>query len=224
MNLKKLQAIDWKKYLPLLTMLVFPFLGAMYAWSNAQVTHEVKVSTLITSFDTAIPFIKYFALPYSIWIFYIYVCLVYFFFKDPTYYYRGLLTYIVCALVCYGIYSVFQTTVPRPVVTGSDPFSELMRYIYNRDKPFNCFPSIHCFSSYMVMRLVWTSGFRNKRNLMLITGMSSLIIMSTLFVKQHVIMDAIGGIVLVELMLPLVLLAERSFKSSRARQRSSLEA
>lgn len=224
MNLNNLREIEWKKYLPLLTMLVFPFLGAMYAWSNAQVTHGVEVSSLLTSADAAIPFIKYFALPYSVWIFYIYVCLVYFFFKDPTFYYRGLLTYIVCALICYMIYSVFQTTVPRPEVTGTDPFSELIRYIYNRDKPFNCFPSIHCFSSYMVMRLVWSSGFRNKRNLTLITGMSSLIIMSTLFVKQHVIMDAVGGIVLVELVLPFILMLERSFKTSRARQRSSLGA
>lgn len=217
-----LKNIDWKKYAPLLLMLVFPVLGMMYAWTNTSGNQNVY--RLITVVDEAIPFLKVFAVPYSIWIFYIYVCLFYFFKKDINVYYRSLLTYIISALICYVIYSVFQTTVPRPLVIGSDPFSELMRYIYNRDQPFNCFPSIHCFSSYMVMRMVWTSSFRNKWNVTLITGMSSLIILSTLFVKQHVIMDALGAFFLVEVVTAVIILGERSFKVSRERQKSTFGA
>lgn len=213
-----IKTIDWKKYAPLLFMLVFPVLGAMYAWTNN--TDNREVYQLLTTLDEAIPFVKVFSVPYSIWIFYIYVCLFYFFKKDINVYYRALLTYIVSALICYVVYSVFQTTVPRPMVLGSDPFSELMRYIYNRDQPFNCFPSIHCFSSYMVMRMIWTSSFRNKWNVTLITGMSSLIILSTLFVKQHVIMDALGGIFLVEIVIAVIILAERMLKVSRERQKT----
>lgn len=217
-----LKNVDWKKYAPLLFMLVFPILGLMYALTNNISNQEVY--RLVTAVDQAIPFIKYFALPYSIWIFYIYVCLFYFFKKDVNVYYRALITYIVCALICYLIYSVFQTTVDRPVVTGSDPFSALMRYIYNRDQPYNCFPSIHCFSSYMVMRMVWTSSFRNKWNITLITGMSSLIILSTLFVKQHVIMDALAGFFLVEVVIAAMIVFERKLKVSRERQNSTFGA
>jgi membrane-associated phospholipid phosphatase len=209
------RTINWKKYSPLALMLVFPFLGMMYQWTN-RVDQEVYM--LVTAFDQATPFIKYFALPYVVWIFYIYVCLVYFFKKDVNVYYRGLLTYTVCALTCYVIYAVFQTTVPRPMLTGDDPFSWLMGYIYDRDQPFNCFPSIHCFSSYMVMRLVWTSSFRNKWNVSLITGMSSLIILSTLFVKQHVILDALAGILLVEFVLAVMLVIELQARETRQRQ------
>jgi membrane-associated phospholipid phosphatase len=179
---------------------------------------------LVTGVDEAIPFIKYFSLPYSIWIFYIYVCLVYFFIKDINVYYRSLMTYAVCALLCYLIYSVFQTTVDRPMIAGNDPFSELMRYIYNRDQPYNCFPSIHCFSSYMVMRAIWTSSFRNKWNVTLITGMSSIIILSTLFVKQHVIMDALAAIFLVEVVTAALILLERRFRVSRERQKGTFGA
>ncbi|MFC5469355.1 phosphatase PAP2 family protein [Cohnella suwonensis] len=214
--------IEWRKYAPLLWMLVFPVLGLMYAWTNN--TDNREVYHLITALDEAIPFVKAFALPYSIWIFYIYVCLFYFFKKDVNVYYRALLTYAVCAMLCYLIYSVFQTTVPRPVVTGNDPLSDLMRYIYNRDQPFNCFPSIHCFSSYMVMRTIWTSEFRNKLNLTLITGMSSLIIMSTMFVKQHVILDALAGFFLVEVVTAVMILMERWLKVSRERQKRSFGA
>jgi membrane-associated phospholipid phosphatase len=209
----------WSKYSPLLLMLVFPILGMMYAWTNNIENQEVY--RLITTVDEAIPFVKAFAVPYSIWIFYIYVCLIYFFKKDVSVYYRAILTYTVSALICYLIYSVFQTTVPRPMVTGNDLISELMRYVYNRDQPYNCFPSIHCFSSYMVMRMLWTSSFRNKWNVTLITGMSSLIIMSTMFVKQHVIMDAIGAIFLVEVVIAGIILVERALKVSRERQKSS---
>lgn len=198
-------------------MLVFPFLGMMYAWTNRA---DQEVYSLVTAFDQATPFIKYFALPYSVWIFYIYACLVYFFKKDVNVYFKGLATYTVCALTCYVIYAVFQTTVPRPAILGDDPFSMLMRFIYNRDQPYNCFPSIHVFSSYMVMRLVWTSSFRNKWNVTLITGMSSLIILSTLFIKQHVILDALAGILLVEFVLAIMLVIEIQFKAARQRERS----
>lgn len=198
-------------------MLVFPILGMMYNWTNTRQMNGVY--TLVTEFDRMIPFVKYFALPYSIWIFYIYACLVYFFKKDVNVYYKGVVTYTVCALTSYLIYAVFQTTVPRPTVTGNDPFSLLVQFIYNRDRPYNCFPSIHVFSSYMVIRLVWKSSFRNHWNLTLITGMSSLIILSTLFIKQHVILDVLAGILLVEFVLALMLIVETQFRESRQRQR-----
>jgi membrane-associated phospholipid phosphatase len=220
----KLNKADWKKYSPLLLLLILPILGLMYTKTNTYSISNQEVYSLLTAVDQSIPFIKAFALPYSVWILYIYVCLIYFFMKDINVYYRALLTYIVCALLCYLIYSVFQTTVPRPVVIGSDPISELIRYIYSRDQPFNCFPSIHCFSSYMVMRMVWTGSFRNKWNVTFITGMSSLIIISTLFVKQHVIMDALAGMFLVEVVVAGSVLLEQKLKDTRERQNSTYSA
>jgi len=217
-----LKSMNWRKYSPLLLMLMFPVLGWMYALTNNIENQEVY--SLAMAADEAIPYLKWFALPYSVWIFYIYVCLFYFFKKDISVYYRNLMTYAICALLCYLIYSVFQTTVARPPVIGDDPFSWLMRYIYNRDQPYNCFPSIHCFSSYMVMRAIWTSSFRNKWNLTLITGMSSLIIMSTLFVKQHVIMDVLGAIFVVEVVTAAIILVERKAKLARERQKGTFGA
>jgi len=185
----------WRGWLPLLLMLIFPVLGALYKLVNRP---KEQVYYLGISFDQATPFIKYFALPYGVWIFFIYVCIVYFFFKDRKSYYRSLLLYTVSALSCYVIYLMFQTTVPRPTVTGNDPFSLIVKYIYHRDQPFNCFPSIHCFSSYMVMRLIWTSPARNRVNVVLISAMSLTIIASTLFIKQHVVADVVAAIALVE--------------------------
>jgi membrane-associated phospholipid phosphatase len=178
-----------------------------------------QVYSLVTPFDESTPFLKGFVLPYSVWIVYIYICLIYFFIKDRTSYYRGIVLYTLCALSCYMIYSVFQTTVPRPIVVGDDVFSQLMRYVYERDRPFNCFPSIHCFSSYLMIRLLSASPVRNKVNRVLIYGMSTTIIASTLFVKQHVLWDVIGAVMLVEVMYLLVVAVLPRTVGARARQR-----
>lgn len=184
-----------KKHAPLGLMLVFPILGLIYAAVNKP--HEV-VYSLVTPLDSAMPFIKVFAIPYSVWIFYIYACLIYFYIKDRNVYYLSLGTYIVSALISYTIYSVFQTTVPRPVVPEDDLLSSLVNFIYRRDQPYNCFPSIHVFSSYLMIKSLKKSGFGNWKNRTVIYTSSTLIIMSTMFVKQHVILDIVGGIVLAE--------------------------
>lgn len=186
---------NWRKRMPLLALLVFPVMAGIYAYVNKPAE---KVYSLVTDLDRATPFIPFFALPYLLWIFYIIVCLVYFYRKDARTYYLTLVTYVVCALICYGVYLSFQTTVPRPEVTGSGFFNELMRYLYQRDRPFNCFPSIHCFSSYLMMKALAKSGFQTLLNRLVIYGMSMTIIASTLLVKQHVILDALSAILLVE--------------------------
>jgi hypothetical protein len=185
-----------KRLIPILSMLIFPFLGMVYQWVNQP---KANVYSLMTNVDYAIPFVRFFVLPYSIWIFYIYACLIYFFIKDIKVYYRVLLIYTLCALLCYFIYSFFQTTVPRPYLAGNDIFTQLTQYVYNRDLPYNCFPSIHCFSCYLVMKAIYKSSFKNRLNQTLIYSMSTIIIVSTFLVKQHAILDAFAGFLLVEL-------------------------
>ncbi|WP_058302115.1 phosphatase PAP2 family protein [Gorillibacterium timonense] len=190
-----------KKYYPLLGMGMFPVMGLIYAAVNGP---RGKVQNLVTALDTAIPLVKVFAIPYSIWIVFIYACVIYFLMKDRKVYYECLVTYALCALACYGIYAVFQTTVPRPVLYGDDPLTQLLRYIYRRDQPFNCFPSIHCFSCFMVMRALYKSHFKTKLNQTLIYGMATTIILSTFFVKQHVVLDAAAAFLLVQIIHRLV--------------------
>ncbi|CAI6069843.1 inositol phosphorylceramide synthase [Cohnella sp. JJ-181] len=194
-----------KRFAPLLAMLIFPVLGMIYAAVNRV---HGRVWHLSTPLDRAVPFVKWFAVPYAVWIVFIYACLLYFFSKDVLTFYRAIATYTLCALVCYFVYSVFQTTVPRPALVGHDPLTRLVAYIYHRDRPFNCFPSIHCFSSYMVFRILAGSRFKTRLSLSLIGIGSGLIMLSTQFIKQHVLLDLIAAVVLVELVLRAVIAAE----------------
>jgi hypothetical protein len=205
-----------KRIVPILTMLIFPFLGMLYHWVNQP---KANVYSLMTNVDYAIPFVRFFVLPYSIWIFYIYFCLIYFFIKDIKVYYRSLLIYTLCALLCYFIYSIFQTTVPRPYLAGDDIFTRLTLYVYNRDLPYNCFPSIHCFSCYLVMKAIYKSSFKNRMNQTLIYSMSTIIILSTFLVKQHAIIDAFAGFLLVELVYLVIARVEIELNPSLNKQR-----
>ena len=99
-------------------------------------------------------------------------------------------------LTCYIIYIVFQTTVPRPTLTGNDMFTRGVQYLYNKDKPFNCFPSIHCLTSFIMIKAIYNSKVKNLFSLSIIGSISILIIFSTLFIKQHVVLDVLAAIFL----------------------------
>lgn len=187
---------QWKRFFPLMALWVFPVMAGIYAYVNKP---GEKVYSLVTDLDRVTPFVPAFAVPYAIWIFYIIGCLVYFFRKDPGLYYKTIITYVLCASICYTVYVYFQTTVPRPAVTGTGFADELVRYLYLRDQPFNCFPSIHCFSSYLMMKALNAGSFKTVWNRLVIHSMSLVIILSTLLIKQHVILDALSAILLVEL-------------------------
>ncbi len=96
------------------------------------------------------------------------------------------------------IFLVFPTTAFRPEATGSGIFDRLTAMIYKADACDNLFPSIHVLESWMVMHV----GFYLKKvpawyqpaNIVF----TILVCLSTVFLKQHVVVDILGGIVLAE--------------------------
>jgi hypothetical protein len=186
-----------RTYSPLLWILMIPVLNVFYSVLNRP---GPKVYSLITDLDRAIPFIPAFIIPYSIWYPFIASALVLFFFKDRSLYYRALVTLCLGLVSCYAVYAVFQTTVHRPVLSGEGLLKGMVNFVYANDQPFNCFPSIHVLTSYIMIKgLRQLRSMPTKLRLALITiGWS--IIASTVFVKQHVLLDAAGAIMLVEIL------------------------
>lgn len=186
--------VDLKKAPYLLALLVIPLLGGIYQMLNER-SH--KAVDFITPVDHAIPFVPIFIIPYILWYAYIFCYLVYFCFKDTKVYLKTLTLIVVGEMVCFVIYFFFQTTVSRPAVTGDDFLSTLVQWIYANDQPYNCFPSIHVLTTFTIM--LASLHIKNKHilNHVLIHVGGSLIIISTLFVKQHVIFDMIGSMFLV---------------------------
>jgi membrane-associated phospholipid phosphatase len=182
---------------PLSLLLMIPLLNVFYSVLN----HGGRgASSLVTDLDQAIPFVKAFIVPYLIWYPFIIWGFVYMCIKDRNAYYRTLFTYAAGLIVCYVVYYLYQTTVPRPVLTGTDPFTRLVAFTYASDQPFNCFPSIHVLSSYLIMIGMSSSQAISSRIRWFVHIMGGLIILSTLLVKQHVILDAAGAILLAEVL------------------------
>ncbi|PLS09463.1 phosphatase PAP2 family protein [Neobacillus cucumis] len=185
----------WIKKSPyLLFLLVIPLLASIYNLLNNRPTKAMDIST---EFDQSIPFLPLFIIPYILWYGYIFCYLIYFCFKDTVVYLKTLLLIAVAEIICFVVYFFFQTTVPRPTLTGDSLLIDLVKWIYTNDRPYNCFPSIHVLTTFAVM--LASLHIKNKHilNNFFIHTCGTLIIISTLFVKQHVIFDMIGSMFLV---------------------------
>ncbi|HGG0418997.1 TPA: phosphatase PAP2 family protein, partial [Clostridium sporogenes] len=75
----------------------------------------------------------------------------------------------------------------------------IVKFIYNTDNPYNCFPSIHVITTYIIMRYMLNNEVENNRiTNIIVTILGILIILSTEFIKQHVLFDIIFAIILGE--------------------------
>ena len=170
-----------------------PILGLVYKILNNNPREAVILSTDV---DSMIPFLPVFILPYIIWYAFIFGYLVYFWYKDIRVYMKTLTLIVVGELICFLIYFFFQTTVPRPKLVGDGILIDLVGMIYSHDQPYNAFPSIHVLTTFAI--ILGSISIRNKHIIhsIFIPVMGSLIILSTLFVKQHYILDMFASMFL----------------------------
>ena len=189
-----------KYWIGFLTILLIPIVSTGYGLLNND---RRTIHSLATPIDSHIPYLKIFIIPYIIWYAFIFLCLFYFYLKDKKTYFISLFSLVVGELICYVIYYFFQTTTPRPVVDGTDFLSTLIRTIYSNDEPYNCFPSIHVLTTSVVMVGLLKSSFRNFINVFFVTVTGILIILSTLYIKQHVVLDVVSGLGLACLIYPI---------------------
>jgi len=179
--------------IPLCLLITLPLLNSLYeVFNNAN----NGVYYLVTKLDNMIPFYPIFMIPYMCWYPFMLLTMIYFCFKDKKIFYKLLLTIDLGLIVCYVFYFFFQTTVPRPAILGDGFVNNFVRYIYKMDNPYNCFPSIHIMTCYLLMKGIWKSKTRNKLNLAVIWFMGNLIILATLFTKQHIIADLVSAVLL----------------------------
>lgn len=185
------------EYKPLLWILAIPILNIFYGILNHGGSN---VSSMMIELDAQIPFVPAFIIPYLLWYPFMITMLITFCVKNRRVYYRTLLTLCLGLIVSYITFYVYQTSVVRPQVIGHGLLNWLVQLIYQTDGPYNCFPSIHVLSSYLMLK-----GMADCRNwpllsLVLVRITSWSIILSTILVKQHVILDIVGGIILAEML------------------------
>ena len=164
----------------------------------AQLRRFLTFSSLETPLDTALPFLAPFVLFYVLafvqWgLNYLLIAR-----DSKELCYRFAFGNIIAKLICLFFVVFFPTTLARPEVTGTDLCSRLVRLIYTFDPPVNLFPSIHCLESWCCIRASFLLKKSNRTYQAATLIMSLGVFASTLFIKQHVIADVFGGIVVFE--------------------------
>lgn len=175
----------------LLLLAVYFLVSLLYQWTNQPIG---VVRTLWTPLDERIPFWSAFILVYHSWYPFILVGLWQVFVRDEGRFHRLMRHLIIAQLIAIVIFVVFQTEVIRPEITSQDIFSRLVEWTYRIDRPYNGFPSIHVLTSLIT---AWHYGrvFRDRPVQVLSYRLySGLIILSTLFVKQHMVWDILGAL------------------------------
>lgn len=147
--------------------------------------------------DDYIPFIEIFIIPYLMWFGYVALAVAWFFFTNVQDYYK------LCIFLFVGmtIFLVVSTVYPhghylRPRVFERDNiFISMVKGLYMVDTPTNLFPSIHVYNSIGVhLAVLHSDKLKEKRWIRRGSFLlMSLIIASTMFLKQHSVFDVITG-------------------------------
>ncbi len=157
--------------------------------------------------DRMLPFCEWFVIPYVVWYAYIAGTLTVFAFRSR----EAFLQLLMLLYIGMGISLLIQTVWPTAIAfrpEGFDrdnPLIRVVEWLYASDTPTNVFPSIHCYNAiaaHIVIhkfagRRCW--GIRAASLLLAV-----LICLSTVFIKQHSVLDVIGAVVLVGLVYLLV--------------------
>lgn len=112
--------------------------------------------------------------------------------------YQQYLQFFICLVltisVSYSIYLVFPTYIVRPEIETRDFLSQVVAFIYGNDMPHNALPSGHTYLT-LIITIFWVNWYPRQRLVWMIIAV--LVILSTLFTKQHAILDLVAASVLV---------------------------
>lgn len=163
----------------------------LYKVSNYHVVH--------CFLDDLIPFCEYFIIPYYFWFIFLIGMIVYGFFWDfpalRNYMRFTAITYAVTIFV-YLVYPTAQELRPQEFVHDNF-FVDIVKFAYKVDTNTNVCPSIHVLGSMAVYFAARKSRvFGTRRWMTAFFLMTVLITLSTLFVKQHSVIDIAFALIL----------------------------
>ena len=191
-------------YIPkysILPLLVLVIVHLFNFYGTRLITDGTKHFDLTLALDRAIPlvpaFIVIYILAYVQWGIGIYYGISHG--RDVCF--RFIASALIGEIICIAVFIIMPTELVRTPVTGGDVFSKLTRLIYSLDEPNNLFPSLHCFASWLCFRIIFfvEKEKRSKAYAAISFVFTLLVFASTVFVKQHVVVDIIGGVALVEI-------------------------
>ncbi|MBQ8525186.1 MAG: phosphatase PAP2 family protein [Clostridia bacterium] len=191
----RLSKLNTPEYKHLLLLLYWPVYLAVFQALEHWTDREY---TILHSFiDDYIPFNEYFVVPYLFWFVYMFSMSVYaaFFDRDCFVYYMKLI--IITSTTACIAYLVYPTALElRPSVFPRDNiFTDITKMIYSFDTSTNVCPSMHVTGSVATMLASFKAKHMNKSWKLTSAICAVLICASTVFMKQHSIIDVFWALV-----------------------------
>ena len=143
--------------------------------------------------DRAIPLIPVWALVYGALYLFL-ILLPIFVVRQEEQIRRTVFAYLLIWITAYVFFAVYPTAAPRPARVIGEGFAVWgLRALYGADPPYNCFPSLHVAHSFVSA----LACVRVHRGLGIVATLcAALVALSTLFTKQHYVLDVIAGALL----------------------------
>lgn len=183
-------------FIPLIMVVVMNYITY---FCTKPITDNLYHYNFTSNLDEGIPFIPLFIIIYILayvqWI----VGFIIIARESKKVCYKYLSAELIAKTFCLIFFFILPTTMIRPEVTSSGLTMSLVKFFYEVDAPVNLFPSIHCLESWLVFRGSLACKKVPKLYKVITFIFSILVCLSTVFVKQHVVIDIIGGILVVEI-------------------------
>ncbi len=162
-------------------------------------TNALHYTEIHTELDDKIPFLEIFVIPSFGWFIYCSFFFFYFllkhdmedFFKNAAFFFAGMTLFLIISSLWPNIQYLRPEVMPRDNI-----FTHMVAHLYTTDTPTNLWPSIHVYNAIGThIAIANSKRFGNNRMIKFASLVFSiLIILSTMFIKQHSIIDVLGGI------------------------------
>lgn len=174
---------------------VFIFQSLIYFITKLFQNNPVYLNNAI---DDRIPFIPSFVIFYVMWYLFLILIPLLILKYNKKVFDKYIVVSIVYAILEGIIFILFPTTMNRQPLVVTDISTWIVDIIYKVDTPVcNLFPSAHCaFSILFIISILDVKEIKKEYKILIIIS-SLLIILSTVFIKQHVVVDVLGALLIV---------------------------
>ena len=169
-----------------------------FIWLEVRST-PANMHIIECGLDDSIPFCEYFIIPYLLWFAFLVATWLYMCFYDP----KGFYPFIIYLYSGMTLFLIISTVFPNGLNlrvqydANKNVFTWLTAFIQSTDTPTNVFPSIHVYNSIVSCVALWKNEAVKKRPALkaFILLLTISICLSTVFLKQHSLIDVVGGCV-----------------------------
>lgn len=210
LRLKNITSAEFKH-----TLLLFYWPVYLFAFFFIERSIILEYKPVESFLDAKIPFCEFFIIPYFFWYFFLAGISVYTLLFDI----KAFKKFMGFIIITFSVASILFVLFPnmqnlRPTEFPRDNFlTDTVKFLYTIDTNTNVCPSLHVAGSLGVVFASWNSKGLNKfLPRLIISIIAILIILATVFLKQHSVIDVFAGIILSFIVLPLVFILPQRLK------------